>query len=1215
MPAASPSAAAAVGAGGVRVQVGLGRRRRRPSLPGQGGGGRQKPPASSGRGRGRSPTAASNANANGHAGAEMRDDSAAATATLGGGHGTGTGTHHAGIEMAEAKKQAGAEAEAKAKEKEQAAEAAAQEEAQAGCGGMTSIVGDNLVISVLSGSACVGSGSGGGTPTAKTTNTTNTASAAAGAAADATANGANDGRRQSSAAGSSSSPNTKTSSKKKKKNGPLVVAGRSMERGQKRQRQSRAQGPITITTITKQQEEVEREAQEEEEQQQQNDEEVEDLFDWVGSSIQSACDNMCPTPGMTTAAATAEDANGEIVHTNASPIATNGATPLAASTTQDGEPSSVRASKVQYLTSGAKSPVSFAAVASAASSSPTSTTRARAATGAAQSTPTAGGEPSSSKVQYLTSGAKSPVSFAAVASAASSSPTSTTKASATSAATADTALPVPLDATDSDLSLSPPAVRTAPRRGYGRAQTAPPPTTTTPELPTVEAAASLDSTDGGGRRRGNRKAPSSSSSSSRILQYRSSTSLRESIASLKTSRSRSDRGAEEQGGVAEMAATASIPPPSPSKTASFDAASAGSRDEQDSSSGSGLRLASLRPPLGPRLGHRGDKKEEGGGGTASWTAMHDKLIDELFEESRRQYIATHFSGEDGQKIGHHHYDYDYEHDHDHDHEKDRDHKEHSGWKLGNLLSGCGGSGGGGNNADGDGAKSKRSKEDRTSADAGNSGGFRLPWNSHTETKTKRRRRKRLKVFRRKKKEAAPASMVGVIGASITSALAAAAAVAAGSGGTRAKENGTSSPPAKGKQGKAQRSLADAQRSVTFAKGTAAPSRSIFRATGEYTGRPNPDPGTYLHPTCRLQKDRGCGEVPGKAICALSRENALGKLRQKVDVIIEVEQSSAASTKAKLKLKQAVLNTRAGNEGTIETRSVIGVKMGFLSMKYGILLRWNAKTGLVNLIVLRKMCPSGFLTGDDGNAVSGAATKPSIGASAKAIPVPAAPSPSRRPKKSIKESSPSKHGFILGRLVDGANAILHGKGWDSGAASMGTEVAHLGPPYLVQRPKSFADSTLSVAVLRTEDLCAGDGRGSDWVVIPYIRLSIGAQTHRTRTLKKMTTSPTWTPKHGDNNCRFAVSNNPRDDDQHLKVEVYDWRPLRRDRILGVVFVPVASVEPQKSTQGGASPVSTEVTIPVRMIRNKEGPYGSVTLSLVHQNDHLVWLKQELKARGR
>ena len=263
---------------------------------------------------------------------------------------------------------------------------------------------------------------------------------------------------------------------------------------------------------------------------------------------------------------------------------------------------------------------------------------------------------------------------------------------------------------------------------------------------------------------------------------------------------------------------------------------------------------------------------------------------------------------------------------------------------------------------------------------------------------------------------------------------------------------------------------------------------------------------------------------------------------------------------------------------IETRSVISVKMGFLSMKYGILLRWDAETGLVNLIVLRKMCPTSFLAGDNGNAAittdaTDTPTKPSNGAPAKTTPAPVVQppfgdlkkSPSKRSRSAIKESSTAKPGLILGRLVDGANAILHGKGWDSDASAVGTEVAHLGPPYSVKRPESFADATLSVTVLRAEDLCAGDSRGSDWVMNPYVRLSIGAQTHRTRALK-MTPSPTWSNTTlGDNSCRLAVSNNPRDDDQHLKVEVYDWRPLRRDRILGVVFVPVASVEKWRRTR--------------------------------------------------
>ena len=760
-------------------------------------------------------------------------------------------------------------------------------------------------------------------------------------------------------------------------------------------------------------------------------------------------------------------------------------------------------------------------------------------------------------------------------------------------------------------------------RGHHRAQTAPPPAATASwDSGTgreVQITASVDSTD------------DSRGTNSRSLLRNKKSRDRVTAASLKMSRSRS--------GGSEMASpTSPQQTPSPSKSASFDVAAAAtgssSRDEQP------LRLSSLRPPLGPRLGAKAGRKDAaGGGGATSWTGMHNRLIDELFEASRRQYLTTH-----GGHAGHHH-------NHRH-HDQDKEQKDHSGWKLGNLLPG--GHHGSGNDAGGDGAKSgsaaksEKTKEGmKTSADANRAGGFRLPWSSGSEP-TKKRRKKRPKLFRRKKKKekgAVPASGVGGIGASVTSALTAAAAVATGSDGTSAKEKSLST---KLKQSKPQpgpspstgsntssltltqkiarfspskkKPVGDVNRSVTFAKDTASSRRSITRATGEYTGRPNPDPGTYLHPKCRLQKDKGRGQVPGKTICVKSREKALAKLRQKVDVIIEVEQTSEASTKAKLKLKQAVCTAK--DDGVIETRSVISVKMGFLSMKYGILLRWETDTGLVNLIVLRKMCSSGFLAGDDGNAA--VATDP-VSTPKKALnraPTKAASAPAassegqpKSPRRTIKDSSPSKHGFILGRLVDGANAILHGKGWDSDASAIGTEVAHLAPPYLVERPKSFAEATLSITVLRAEDLCAGDKRGSDWMVNPYVRVSIGTQTHRTRALK-MTTSPIWT-KHGDNTCHLAVSNNPRDDDQHLKVEIYDWGALRRDRILGVVFVPVASVEPQKSnkTKGRTKPVSTEATIPVRMIRNKEGPYGFVTLSLVHQNDHLCWLKEELKARGR
>ena len=44
---------------------------------------------------------------------------------------------------------------------------------------------------------------------------------------------------------------------------------------------------------------------------------------------------------------------------------------------------------------------------------------------------------------------------------------------------------------------------------------------------------------------------------------------------------------------------------------------------------------------------------------------------------------------------------------------------------------------------------------------------------------------------------------------------------------------------------------------------------------------------------------------------------------------------------------------------VETRSMFAVKLGFVSLKYGVLVHWNVHTGLAELILLRKLCPESF----------------------------------------------------------------------------------------------------------------------------------------------------------------------------------------------------------------------------------------------------------------
>ena len=530
-----------------------------------------------------------------------------------------------------------------------AAAAAVAEEAamaQAGSGscgiGLPSMmIGDNLVISVVSGGCAAAanasppaSASTAAGPTSAHSRTNSAAASAADSRSNGQVSGASPTSRSTNGSNnnnptdgkSSTRPNNNKTNGNNRKGTHNADASNGMSHG----------GPSPHSTTSRAQHNPLEQPEEEEE----------GLFDWVGSSIQSAYDAMFPP--------TDEEGNANNGNGNAEGNGNGGAAAASPLTAQTQE--------------GAHPP-------------PSSSTTSRGVSII-----------SSKKGNYLKSGGKSPVSFAS-----------------------HTHADMPAAEDDS----SPVRATSRTNRGYRRAQTAPPPTSTSMSPSTMDhadpstrrrgsgsggatlqTAASIDSIDSRGRRR---------KKSSKLLPNRSSAAAGKSrvAASLKMSRSRSDnnKGADGRIGSGGVGRAGEGTAPSPSKAASFDVAAAGSRDEQDS--GSGLRLPSLRPPLGPRLGNGRSSKRDGGGsgggGTISWTMMHDKLIDELFEASRRQYIATHFGDGEGGQNGHHH--------HLHEKPKEKEQKEHSGWKLRNLLSG---GGGGGNDADVVGGKSKKNKGNQTS---------------------------------------------------------------------------------------------------------------------------------------------------------------------------------------------------------------------------------------------------------------------------------------------------------------------------------------------------------------------------------------------------------------------------------------------------------------------------------------------------------------------
>eukprot|EP00979_Chaetoceros_neogracilis_P009441 scaffold2153_cov271-Chaetoceros_neogracile.AAC.12 len=128
--------------------------------------------------------------------------------------------------------------------------------------------------------------------------------------------------------------------------------------------------------------------------------------------------------------------------------------------------------------------------------------------------------------------------------------------------------------------------------------------------------------------------------------------------------------------------------------------------------------------------------------------------------------------------------------------------------------------------------------------------------------------------------------------------------------------------------------------------------------------------SFLHATCQLQKDSGKGLNPGAAISASGRESAMAKLIEKMDLLAEVEQegtfANSVLTRVQAKnMSQLRLDMNFGfdplNEhGLVETRSMLAVKLGFMSLRYGIMVHWNKITGLAELIILRKMCPDSFM---------------------------------------------------------------------------------------------------------------------------------------------------------------------------------------------------------------------------------------------------------------
>lgn len=335
-----------------------------------------------------------------------------------------------------------------------------------------------------------------------------------------------------------------------------------------------------------------------------------------------------------------------------------------------------------------------------------------------------------------------------------------------------------------------------------------------------------------------------------------------------------------------------------------------------------------------------------------------------------------------------------------------------------------------------------------------------------------------------------------------------------------------------------------------------PARALALNLTQFSRVSYPDAATYLHPHCRMQKDKGKGEEVGSHICAKGRDACLEKFREKMRVLTEVAMGDKPAT-----MKRRKARVMKNYENFCETRSLIELRMGFLSMQYGILLRWdvNAK---VTLIVLRKMCHDKFYPSlNQGNRI-------------------------------VKTRSHMDDSISCSSdMVGSDNAILH--------RSNGTEVTLLSPPYRVTRPEKFDPTTLHISVA-----CAvGLSRKSNWTV----QIVYGENTEDINMVWNSKLKCT-VPKIGEP-ITHEINDTSSLGVSGIEVHLFEQKPLSRkhqQRLVSSMEIPLRSLEPQGSDQ--VKPI--RVTIPCRHDQD-----ASIALDLSLISDYSAWLKKELDARRR
>lgn len=347
-----------------------------------------------------------------------------------------------------------------------------------------------------------------------------------------------------------------------------------------------------------------------------------------------------------------------------------------------------------------------------------------------------------------------------------------------------------------------------------------------------------------------------------------------------------------------------------------------------------------------------------------------------------------------------------------------------------------------------------------------------------------------------------------------------------------------------------------------------------------------EPTSFMHPHAQLQKDKGRGVALGSNICAEGKDATLEKLRDKMKLVIQVRGNERKSSLVK---RDAKISQESPT--FVETRSMIEMKLGFLSLQYGLLLRWDRKTGKVRFICLRKMCHESFYK------VAQQQTS-----SIQAIQI----------QKSELDAPP----FIV------SSSTQNGIGAPSNAIyqrTAGTEVVFVAEPYRIEPPDSFAPSIITLQIQSVTGISPKQKWSMSVTFAGHSEMAMLEYSKDKKRFVPKRPSMVWEVPQANDHSDLRSIDESYHTNEEKKKEDNDIDP-------SLLNLEIRLFEKQKR-RGSSSKLSASMTLPLASLIAQPtatnikswsltmpfGNAGKLALTLQHRSDYTHWLYRELDQR--